>query len=160
MSQTKIWPPDYFRIQEFRNLFRDFDGWIRSRLRSTQLKKWKRPRKFQRIMMKSGFNPQEAHRVWIKMNKWQSVSRKEVRFVMNLGWFRRQGLAFLKDFTKNFPEQTLFSCWSRSGLPGRYEPFCREGVVAKGPLLPRIATTGLPAVFLEGLPVGLHRRHR
>ena len=100
----------YFRIQEFRNLFRDFDGWIRSRLRSTQLKKWKKPRKFQRIMIKSGFNPREAHRVWIKMNKWQSVSRKEVRFVMNLEWFRRQGLTFLNCFTKNFCEQTLFSC--------------------------------------------------
>jgi len=37
----------YFRIQEFRNLFRDLDGWIRSRLRSMQLKKWKNPRKFQ-----------------------------------------------------------------------------------------------------------------
>jgi len=29
----------YFRIQEFRMLFRDLDGWIRSRLRSMQLKK-------------------------------------------------------------------------------------------------------------------------
>ena len=26
----------YFRIQEFRMLFRDLDGWIRSRLRSMQ----------------------------------------------------------------------------------------------------------------------------
>ena len=31
----------YFGIQEFKMLFRDFDGWIRSRLRSMQLKKWK-----------------------------------------------------------------------------------------------------------------------
>ena len=89
----------YFRIQEFRMLFRDLDAWIRSRLRSMQLKKWKRPRKFQRIMVRLGFNPAKAHRVWIKMNKWQSVSRKEVRFVMNLEWFRRQGLLFLHDFT-------------------------------------------------------------
>ena len=89
----------YFRIQEFRMLFRDLDAWIRSRLRSMQLKKWKKPRKFQRIMVRLGFNPAKAHRVWIKMNKWQSVSRKEVRFVMNLEWFRRQGLLFLHDFT-------------------------------------------------------------
>jgi RNA-directed DNA polymerase len=99
----------YFRIQQFRYLFRDFDAWIRSRLRSVQLKKWKKPRKFQRIMIKSGFKPHQAYKVWIKMNKWQSVSRKEVRFVMNLEWFRMQGLISLNDFTNRALEQTLFS---------------------------------------------------
>ena len=89
----------YFRLQEFRYLLRDLDGWIRSRLRSTQLKKWRSPRKLQRIMIKSGSRPQEARRIWIRMNKWQSVSRKEVRFVLNLEWFRKQGLFFLHDFT-------------------------------------------------------------
>ena len=89
----------YFGIQEFRYLFRDLDAWIRSRLRSTQLKKWKNPRKFQRIMIKSGFAPKEAHRVWIKMNRWQSVMRRPVRFVMNLNWFRERGLVFLHNFT-------------------------------------------------------------
>ena len=99
----------YFGIQEFKKLFGDLDGWIRSRLRSMQLKKWKNPRKFQRIMINSGFNPQEAHRAWVRMNKWQSVHRRAVRFVMNLKWFRRQGLVFLKDFTKRSLELSLFS---------------------------------------------------
>jgi len=99
----------YFGIQEFKKLFGDLDGWIRSRLRSMQLKKWKNPRKFQRIMINSGFKPQEAHRVWIRMNKWQSVHRRAVRFVMNLKWFRRQGLVFLYDFTKRSLELSLFS---------------------------------------------------
>lgn len=89
----------YFRIQEFKKLFKDFDGWIRSRLRSMQLKKWKKPKKFQRIMIKAGFKPHDARRIWVKMNKWQSVNRKEVRFVMNLEWFRKLGLLFLHDFT-------------------------------------------------------------
>ena len=99
----------YFGIQEFKKLFGDLDGWIRSRLRSMQLKKWKNPRKFQRIMINSGFKPQEAHRVWVRMNKWQSVHRRAVRFVMNLKWFRRQGLVFLNDFTKRSLELSLFS---------------------------------------------------
>ena len=99
----------YFRIQEFKKLFGDLDGWIRSRLRSMQLKKWKNPHKFQRIMITSGFEPQEAHRVWIRMNKWQSVHRRAVRFVMNLKWFRKQGLIFLNDFTKRSLELPLFS---------------------------------------------------
>jgi group II intron reverse transcriptase/maturase len=92
----------YFGIQEFKYLFRDLDGWIRSRLRSTQLKKWKKPRKFQRIMIKAGFDPKEAHRVWLKMDRWQSVMRRPVRFVMNLKWFRERGLVFLHDYTIAF----------------------------------------------------------
>ena len=99
----------YFGIQDFKMLFRDLDGWIRSRLRSMQLKKWKNPHKFQRIMIKTGFKPQEARKVWIRMNKWQSVHRRAVRFVMNLQWFRKQGLIFLNDFTKRSLELPLFS---------------------------------------------------
>jgi RNA-directed DNA polymerase len=92
----------YFGIQEFKYLFRDLDAWIRSRLRSMQLKKWKKPGKFQRIMIKAGFDPQQAHRVWIKMNRWQSVMRPPVRVVLNLEWFRARGLVFLHDFTVAF----------------------------------------------------------
>jgi RNA-directed DNA polymerase len=100
----------YFKIQEFRYIFRDLDGWIRSRLRSMQLKKWKKPRKFQRVMIRRGFKPHQAHRVWVTMNKWQSVSRKEVRFAMNLQWFRMQGLIFLNDFTqRQIPLELRFS---------------------------------------------------
>ena len=99
----------YFKVQEFKNILKIFDGWIRSRLRSMQLKKWKNPHKFQRIMIKAGFKPQEARRVWVRMNKWQSVDRTPVRFVMNLKWFRGQGLFFLDDFTRKPSEQTLFS---------------------------------------------------
>ena len=95
----------YFRVQESQQrLFRDLDAWTRSRLRSMQLKKWKKPRKFQRMMIRAGFQPQEAHRLRVKMNRWQSVHRKEVRFVMNLQWFRKQGLVFLHDFTSVHPE--------------------------------------------------------
>jgi len=92
----------YFGLQEFTYLFRDLDAWIRSRLRSMQLKKWKKPQKFQRIMIKAGFDPQEAHGVWLKMNRWQSVMRQPVRFVMNLHWFRARGLVFLHDCTSAF----------------------------------------------------------
>jgi group II intron reverse transcriptase/maturase len=95
----------YFRIQESQmRLFRDLDAWTRSRLRSMQLKKWKKPKKFQRMMIRAGFQPQEARRTRVKMNRWQSVNRKEVRFVLNLRWFRMQGLFFLHDFTRANPE--------------------------------------------------------
>lgn len=89
----------YYRLQEFLRVFRELDEFIRSRLRSMQLKKWKKPRKFQRMMIRAGYRVDEARRTWIKMTKWQSVARRPVRFVLNLNWFRRQGLLFLDDFT-------------------------------------------------------------
>ena len=65
----------YFCIQEFRQLFRHLDEWIRNRLRSIQLKKWKKPVKFQRIMIRAGYKPAEARKTWVKMARWQSVER-------------------------------------------------------------------------------------
>jgi RNA-directed DNA polymerase len=90
----------YFKIQEFSTPFRDLDGWIRSRLRSMQLKKWKNPRKFQRMMIREGYKRDKARQTWMKMTKWQSVKRKEVRFVMNLQWFRKRRLIFLNSFVQ------------------------------------------------------------
>jgi len=90
----------YFAIQEFKYLFRNVDAWIRSRLRSMQLKKWKNPRKFQRVAIRFGIKPAEAHRIWVRMNKWQSVLMQEVRFVLNVDWVRTLGLVFLHDFTR------------------------------------------------------------
>ena len=49
-----------------------------------KIKKWKNPRKFQRMMINAGYKPYEAQRIWMRMNKWQSVNRKEARFVMNI----------------------------------------------------------------------------
>jgi group II intron reverse transcriptase/maturase len=89
----------YFCIQEFRQLFRHLDEWVRNRLRSIQLKKWKKPAKFQRIMIRAGYNPSDARKTWVKMDRWQSVERKEVLFTLNLGWFKRQGLMFLNEYT-------------------------------------------------------------
>jgi RNA-directed DNA polymerase len=89
----------YFGIQEFHKVFRELDEFIRNRLRSVQLKQWKKPAKFQRMMIRAGYAVAEARRTWVKMNKWQSVARQPVRFVLNLAWFRRRGLLFLDDFT-------------------------------------------------------------
>ena len=91
---------NYFRIQEFRKVFGELDTFIRNRLRSMQLKKWKKPKKFQRMMIRAGYRVDEAKRTWVKMNKWQSVARLPVRFVLNLAWFRRRGLLFLDDLTQ------------------------------------------------------------
>lgn len=90
----------YFRLQEFRKIFRRLDEFTRSRLRSMQLKKWKKPKKFQRMMIRLGFPVEEARRTWVKMNTWKSVRRKVVKFALNLTWFRSQGVFFLDKYTQ------------------------------------------------------------
>lgn len=99
---------EYFRKQQFRKVFGELDGFIRSRLRSMQLKKWKNPRKFQRMMLRAGFPPDQSRRTWVRMRNWQSVHRPEVRFVLNLKWFCRQGLLRLDRFT-NYTAEFNFS---------------------------------------------------
>lgn len=89
---------EYFRIQEFKGIFAGFDEWIRNRLRSMQLAKWKKPRKFQRMLRRAGFPSGEAKRTWVQMRQWHSVYRKEVKMLLTLKWFRAQGLVFLHDY--------------------------------------------------------------
>ena len=90
---------NYFRIQQFKRILRNLDEWIRGRLRSMQLKKWKKPRRFQHMMILAGYKPEEAKKTWMRMNRWQSVQRKEAKFTMNLQWFRDRELIFLNDWT-------------------------------------------------------------
>ncbi len=90
----------YFRLQEFQPTFRKLDAFIRNRLRSMQLKKWKKPKKFQRMMIRLGYPVEKARRTWIKMDAWRSVHRLIVRYVLNLKWFRRQGLLSLDKYTQ------------------------------------------------------------
>lgn len=90
----------YFQLQEFQTIFRKLDEFIRSRLRSMQLKKWKKPRKFQRMMIRLGYPVEKARRTWIKMGAYRSVHRLIVRYVLNLKWFRRQGLLALDKYTQ------------------------------------------------------------
>jgi RNA-directed DNA polymerase len=97
----------YFKVQQYRMIFRDLDAWIRSRLRSMQLKKWKNPRKFQKILIASGFFANKARKVWIRMKSWRSVLRPEVRFVLSNDWFRRRGLISLDYFTERNLELPL-----------------------------------------------------
>ncbi len=88
----------YFRTQQMRGILAELDVWIRYRLRAMQLKKWKKPKKFQRIMIKAGFDPREAHKTWVNMKTWCSAHRKVVCIVLSPEWFRRMGLVFLDDF--------------------------------------------------------------
>ena len=100
---------NYFRIQQMAGTLVDLDVWIRHRLRVMQLRKWKKPKKFQRVMIKAGFDPREALRTWVNMKTWRSAQRKIVCLVMSPEWFRNMGLVFLDDF-RPAPLKPIFSC--------------------------------------------------
>ncbi len=89
-----------YGVQEFKKMFREQDEFIRSRFRSMQIKKWRKPAKFQRMMTKAGFPVSEARRTWVKMNCRQTVTRPPARFTMDPKWFRRLCLVFLDDYTQ------------------------------------------------------------
>ena len=90
----------YFRLQELRKTLRELDEFTRSRLRSMQLKKWKKPKKFQRMMIRLGFPVEQARKTWVKMNVGRTAKRLIVKYVLNLKWFRRQRVTFLDDYTQ------------------------------------------------------------
>jgi group II intron reverse transcriptase/maturase len=91
---------NYFMIQEYAGVFDKLDKWIRIRLRSMQLKKWKKPKRFQTMLIKAGFHPDEAKKVWVKMDKWRSAKRMEVQFVLTPNWFNEIGLFSLDSIMK------------------------------------------------------------
>ena len=73
----------YFRAQQFKELFERINPWMRAPLRSMQLAKWKKPRKFQPAMIAAGVPAWRARRTWVKMKAWRSVNRKEVKIVLS-----------------------------------------------------------------------------
>ena len=99
----------YYQVQEYKRVLQELDWFIRSRLRSMQLKKWKKPRKFQRIMINLGHDVDKSKRTWVKMTKWQSIHRADVKFVLNNKWFKQLGLVFLSDYI-NRNLELPFSC--------------------------------------------------
>jgi RNA-directed DNA polymerase len=99
----------YFRIQQMAGILAALDVWIRHRLRVMQLRKWNKPKKYQRVMIKGGFDPREAHRTWVNMKTWRSAQRKIVCLVLSPDWFCNMGLVFLDDF-RPASLKPIFSC--------------------------------------------------
>ena len=50
------------------------------------------------------------------MNRWHSVMRRPVRFVMNLQWFKERGLVFLQDMNKCFLPNLMGSVTDRRAV--------------------------------------------
>jgi group II intron reverse transcriptase/maturase len=82
----------YFRLVELPGVFRDLDGWIRHRLRSLQLKHWKRGPTIFRELRARGMSPRDARRVAGNASSWWRNSRMLINVALPNKLFDALGL--------------------------------------------------------------------
>jgi len=93
----------YFGIGDVRNRFRDLDAWIRRRLRSVQLRSWKKVRKLHREMRRRGWDNKELP--GLRMAAWRSSHSTYAQYAMPNAWFKEIGLSSLLEIYKELHPQ-------------------------------------------------------
>lgn len=93
----------YFGSGDVRNRFRDLDAWIRRRLRSVQLRSWKKVRKLHREMRRRGWDNKELP--GLRMTAWRSSHSTYAQYVMPNTWFEEIGLSSLLAIYKELHPQ-------------------------------------------------------
>lgn len=87
----------YFRLAVRKNQFRDLDGWIRRRLRSTRLRQCKKRYATACYLIKLGVS---QHSAWLVAmsgkGKWRLSRTPQIQQAMNNNWFEKQGLLSLE----------------------------------------------------------------
>jgi RNA-directed DNA polymerase len=83
---------NYFCFGDVRLQFRDFDGWIRRRLRAVQLRSWRKVRKLHRELRRRDWRRKLPG---IRMNAWSSSHSYAAQYVMPNKWFEEIGLCSL-----------------------------------------------------------------
>lgn len=79
----------YFRIANASREFRRIAAWLRRRLRSLQLKLWKKPKRLHRRLKQLGYKPPFSH---IRMACWRSSASPLASYAMPNQWFNELGL--------------------------------------------------------------------
>ncbi|MGY3306200.1 RNA-directed DNA polymerase [Pseudomonas sp. PvR086] len=85
----------YFGLSQTPAVWRELDEWIRHRLRTIQLKQWKRGTTTYRELRALGANNQVAQKVAGNTCRWWHNSRLELNRVLTIAWFDRLGLVRL-----------------------------------------------------------------
>lgn len=80
---------NYFRIANSKREFKRLMGWVRRRLRSIQLKQWKKPAKLHRRLKQLGYKPPFK---FIKMSSWRNAASPLAHQSMSNSWFEEQQL--------------------------------------------------------------------
>lgn len=86
---------NYFGTGEVKHRFREWDAWIRRRLRSVQLRSWKKVRKLHREMRRRGWDNKEMP--GLRMTAWRSSHSTYAQYAMPNKWFVEIGLCSLSD---------------------------------------------------------------
>jgi len=82
----------YFRLVELPGIFRDLDGWIRHRLRSLQLKHWRRGPTIFRELRARGMSSRDARRVAGNARSWWRNSKMLINVALPNKLFDALGL--------------------------------------------------------------------
>lgn len=80
---------NYFKIANISSILNQLSGWIRRRLRSVQLKLWKKPSKLHRRLKQLGYKPPFK---FIQMNSWRNSASPLANYAMPNNWFKEMGL--------------------------------------------------------------------
>ena len=79
----------YFRIANTKKEFQKLSGWLRRRLRSIQLRLWKKATKLHRKLKQRGYQPPFK---FMQMRRWSSSRSPLASWAMPNKWFDEQGL--------------------------------------------------------------------
>lgn len=82
----------YFRLAQTPTALCELDEWLRHRLRSLQLKHWRRGRTMYRELRVLGASPAQARRVAANARRWWHNSRGELHRVLSISYFDRLGV--------------------------------------------------------------------
>lgn len=80
---------NYFKIANIAGILNQLSGWIRRRLRSVQLKLWKKPSKLHRRLRQRGYKPPFK---FIQMTSWRNAASPLASYAMPNSWFKEIGL--------------------------------------------------------------------
>ncbi|MCU8475495.1 group II intron reverse transcriptase/maturase, partial [Vibrio vulnificus] len=83
----------YFRIANTSREFSRIAGWLRRRLRSIQLKLWKKPSRLHRKLKQLGYKPPFK---FIQMSSWKNAQSPLASYAMPNQWFKDLGLFSLE----------------------------------------------------------------
>jgi len=83
---------EYFRLAETPGVFRDLDGWIRHRLRTLQLKQWKRGTTIYRELRARGMSRRAAATVAANARRWCRNGRMNLHIALPNSYFDTLGV--------------------------------------------------------------------
>lgn len=85
---------NYYGWGHVKKLMSEYDGWIRRRLRSIQLRSWRKVRSLHRALRKRNWKGELPR---MRMYAWRSALSTPAHVAMPNDWFREKGLVFLVD---------------------------------------------------------------